>query len=67
MTCSLGLGPYLFGPGVPGAICLVLGLYALNQLPLDHAGLALVLLGLAFAFEREEALRKPPLATPSLN
>lgn len=36
------------GPGVPGAICLVLGLYALNQLPLDHAGLALVLLGLAF-------------------
>ncbi len=36
------------GPGVPGAICLVLGLYALNQLPLDYAGLALVLLGLAF-------------------
>lgn len=36
------------GPGVPGVICLVLGLYALNQLPLDYAGLALVALGLAF-------------------
>jgi membrane-bound serine protease (ClpP class) len=34
-------------PGVMGAICLILGLYALNQLPLDYAGLALVLLGIA--------------------
>ena len=36
------------GPGVPGAICLVLGLYALNQLPFDYAGLVLVVLGFAF-------------------
>jgi membrane-bound serine protease (ClpP class) len=35
-------------PGVVGAICLTLGLYALNQLPLDYAGLALVGLGVAF-------------------
>ncbi|WP_414475426.1 NfeD family protein [Microvirga sp. M2] len=35
-------------PGVIGAICLVLGLYALNMLPVDYTGLALVLLGLAF-------------------
>ncbi|MCH8169436.1 MAG: nodulation protein NfeD, partial [Proteobacteria bacterium] len=35
-------------PGVVGAICLTLGLYALNQLPLDYAGLALVGLGIAF-------------------
>ncbi len=37
-----------FGPGAPGAICLVLGLYALNQLPLDYAGLALIVLGVGF-------------------
>jgi len=38
--------PGTIGPGVIGAIALVLGLFALNQLPLDYAGLALVLLGL---------------------
>lgn len=35
-------------PGVVGAISLTLGLYALNQLPLDYAGLALIGLGIAF-------------------
>lgn len=40
------LHPGTIGPGVVGAICLVLGLYALNQLPLDYAGLALLLLGI---------------------
>lgn len=35
-------------PGVIGAISLVLGLYALNMLPVDYTGLALMLLGLAF-------------------
>lgn len=35
------------GPGIIGAICLILGLYALNQLPLDYAGLGLILLGIA--------------------
>ncbi len=40
--------PGTIGPGVIGVICLVIGLYSLNQLPLDYAGLALVLLGLAF-------------------
>ena len=38
--------PGSFGPGILGAICLLLGLYALNQLPLDYAGVALVVLGL---------------------
>jgi len=35
-------------PGVVGAICLCLGLFALNMLPVNYAGLTLVLLGLAF-------------------
>jgi membrane-bound serine protease (ClpP class) len=39
--------PGTFGPGVAGAICLVLGLYALNQLPFNYAGLALLLIGVA--------------------
>lgn len=38
--------PGSIGPGVIGVVCLVLGLYALNQLPLDYAGLALLLFGL---------------------
>ncbi|WP_175566965.1 nodulation protein NfeD [Rhodovulum sp. ES.010] len=42
------LNPGGIGPGVVGAICLTLGFYALNQLPLDFAGLALIALGVAF-------------------
>lgn len=36
------------GGGVVGAICLVLGLYALQLLPVNYAGVALILLGVAF-------------------
>jgi membrane-bound serine protease (ClpP class) len=39
--------PGLTGPGVIGAISLVVGLFALSALPLSYAGLALLLLGLA--------------------
>ena len=34
-------------PGLVGAICLLLGLYALNVLPVNYAGLALMLFGMA--------------------
>lgn len=40
--------PGAVAPGVIGAIALVLGLYALNMLPVDYTGLALMFLGLAF-------------------
>jgi membrane-bound serine protease (ClpP class) len=40
--------PGMIGPGVVGIICLTLGLYALNLLPIDYAGLALMVLGLVF-------------------
>jgi membrane-bound serine protease (ClpP class) len=37
--------PGLFVPGVVGAICLILALFALATLPVNWAGLALILLG----------------------
>jgi membrane-bound serine protease (ClpP class) len=38
--------PGMFAPGVIGAISLTIGLYALSIIPVDLAGLALVLLGI---------------------
>jgi len=42
------MNPGLVFPGVIGAISLLVGLFALNTLPLNYAGVALLLLGLAF-------------------
>lgn len=41
------MSPGALYPGVIGAICLLVGLYALSALPLTYAGLALALLGAA--------------------
>ncbi len=38
--------PGVFAPGVIGTICLLVGGYGLNLLPIDYTGLALMLLGL---------------------
>jgi membrane-bound serine protease (ClpP class) len=40
--------PGLIAPGVAGGVCLLLGLYGMQTLPLSGIGVALVLLGLAF-------------------
>ena len=40
--------PGLVAPGVVGGVCLLLGLFGLQTLPINGAGIALVLLGLVF-------------------
>ncbi|HKF61193.1 MAG TPA: nodulation protein NfeD [Dongiaceae bacterium] len=41
------LNPGMVAPGLIGAICLLVGLFALSLLPIDYAGAGLLLLGVA--------------------
>lgn len=42
------MNPGLIFPGVFGAIALIVGLYSLQTLPIDYAGMLLILLGILF-------------------
>jgi membrane-bound serine protease (ClpP class) len=42
------MNPGLVLPGVVGAVALLIGLYALHLLPVNYAGLALILVGIGF-------------------
>ena len=41
------MSPGAVAPGVVGTICLLVGLYALNMLPINYAGFGLMLVGIA--------------------
>ena len=42
------MSPGFVAPGVIGGVCLLLGLWGLQMLPINYAGLALILLGMGF-------------------
>jgi len=42
------MSPGFVAPGVVGGVCLLLGLWGLQMLPINYTGLALIVLGIAF-------------------
>jgi membrane-bound serine protease (ClpP class) len=58
--------PGLILPGVVGAICVLIAMYAFQLLPVNYAGLALLLLGLAFMLAEVWVTTHGVLATGGL-
>ena len=59
-----GYNPGAIVPGVVGAICLLMALYALQMLPVNYAGLGLIVLGIILMIAEVMAPSSSSLPSP---